>query len=388
MTKPSIANGLTTGLATGLATVALGTTVLLGAAAAQELTTTPANRMSVPLAQDAPSTYVVQRGDTLWDISARYLTQPWYWPEIWYVNPEIKNPHLIYPGDTLRLVYGADGRPQIRVERGNTVVLSPQVRSQPLDQSIPAIPYEIVAAFMSKPTVLSKEDADQLPYVVASREDKVMAGMGDTVYGRRVDGSPGTRYNIIHLGERLQDPDNGDFLGYQGIYAGLARVERAADAPRSQDEEALAKLAVVESARETMQGDRLVGENVDVPLDFVPHAPAQPVEGRIMSVVDGVSTIGQYQVVVINRGKQHGLEPGHVLQVWQPGAKVRDYGPAKRGWSQQITKPFAAKVQLPSERAGTFMVFRVYDRLSYGLVLTAENVMAVGDVVRNPDSGV
>jgi hypothetical protein len=360
---------------------------VLGAALAQELNTAPANRMSVPLAPDAPSTYVVQRGDTLWGISGRFLTQPWYWPELWYVNPEIKNPHLIYPGDTLRLVYGADGRPQIRVERGNTVVLSPQVRTSPLDQSIPAIPYEIVASFMSKPTVLSKEDAESLPYVVAHREGKVIGGMGDMIYGRGVEGAPGTRYNIVHLGERLRDPEGGDHLGFQGIYAGLARVERAANAPRAADEAALAKLAIVESTRETLQGDRLIGESVDVPLDFVPHAPAQPVDGQIMSVIDGVSTIGQYHVVVINRGKRHGLEPGHVLQVWQTGDKVRDYGPTTDSWTRQITKPFASKVQLPSERAGTFMVFRVYDRLSYGLVLSADTVMAVGDSVRSPSPG-
>jgi hypothetical protein len=386
MKKLTIRNGLMPALVALAAGAAVGTTVV-GAALAQELTTAPANRMSVPMAPDAPSTYVVQRGDTLWDISGRYLTQPWYWPEIWYVNPEIKNPHLIYPGDTLRLVYGADGRPQIRVERGNTVVLSPQMRTSPLDQSIPAIPYEIVAAFMSKPTVLSNEDARSLPYVVAHRDTRVIGGMGDTIYGRGVASSPGARYNIVHLGSRMRDPESGDFLGFQGIYTGSARVERAATAPTARGEEALAKLAIVESTRETLQGDRLVGESVDVPLDFVPHAPSQPVEGQIMSVIDGVSTIGQYHVVVINRGKQHGLEPGHVLQVWQRGNEVRDFGPTTDSWSRQITRPFARNVQLPSERAGTFMVFRVYDRLSYGLVLSADTVMAVGDSVRNPNAG-
>jgi hypothetical protein len=357
-------------------------------AGAEELTTTPANRMSVPLAPDAPSTYVVKRGDTLWDISARFLTQPWYWPEIWYVNPEIKNPHLIYPGDTLRLVYGADGRPQIRVERGNTVVLSPQVRTQSLSQAIPAIPYEIVAAFMSKPSVISKEEAERLPYVVATREGKVVGATGDTLYGRGADAAPGTRYNIVHLGERLKDPESGDFLGYQGIYTGMARVDRAGRAGTNgkDDEASLAKLTIVEAARETLQGDRLVVENLEVPLDFVPHAPAQPVDGEIMSVIDGVTTIGQYQVVVINRGKRHGLEPGHVLQIWQAGAEVRDRGPSKQSWTQQVFKPFGTKVQLPSEQAGMFMVFRVYDRLSYGLVVAADTVLKVGDRVKSPDT--
>ena len=244
MKKLNFSKGLVKGAATLGLGAALGTAVL-GGALAQELNTTPANRMSVPLAPDAPSTYVVQRGDTLWDISARYLTQPWFWPEIWYVNPEIKNPHLIYPGDTLRLVYGADGRPQIRVERGNTVVLSPQMRTAPLDQSIPAIPYEIVAAFMSKPTVLSNEDARNLPHVVAHRDTRVIGGMGDTIYGRGAEGAPGTRYNIVHLGERLRDPESGDQLGFQGIYTGVARVERAATAssPRARRCRAIASSA-------------------------------------------------------------------------------------------------------------------------------------------------
>lgn len=356
----------------------------VGTAVGQESAPAEAGRnMSVPLAPDAPSTYVVVKGDTLWDISARFLSQPWYWPEIWYVNPEIRNPHLIYPGDTLRLVYGADGRPQIRVERGNTVVLSPQIRSQPLDQAIPAIPYEIVAAFMSKPSVISKEDAETLPYVVAQRERRVIAGMGDEFYARNVAGSPGSRYNVVHLGERIKDPDDGDFLGWQGVYAGTARLEREAT---GEGRDALAKLALVESARETLDGDRLVAESLEVPLDFVPHAPAQPVDGRIVSVIDGVSTIGQYQVVVVNRGKQHGLEPGHVLSVWERGEKVKDRGPSTDAWTKEFRKPFAKRVRLPDERAGTLMIFRAYDRMSYGLVMSANDALAVGAIVKNPDS--
>lgn len=359
---------------------------VVGAGAAVAQSGAPAEadrRMSVPLAPDAPSTYVVQKGDTLWDISARYLTQPWYWPEIWYVNPEIKNPHLIYPGDTLRLVFDANGQPQIRVERGNTVVLRPQIRSQPIDTAIPAIPYEIVAAFMSKPSVVSKEDAETLPYVVAQRDRRVIAGMGDEFYARNVAGTPGTRYNVVHLGERIKDPDDGEFLGFQGVYTGTARLDREAS---GEGRDALAKLVLTESARETLDGDRLVAESLEVPLDFVPHAPSQAVDGRIISVVDGVSSIGQYQVVIVNRGKQHGLEPGHVLSVWQRGEKVKDRGPSSDSWTKELRKPFAKKVRLPNERAGLMMVFRAYDRMSYGLVLAASDAMAVGDLVKNPDA--
>jgi hypothetical protein len=285
-------------------------------------------------------------------------------------------------------VYGADGRPQIRIERGNTVVMSPQVRTQPLDQSIPAIPYEIVAAFMSKPTVVSSEDARNLPHVVAYREARIVGATGDTLYGRGVDGAPGTRYALVHLADKLRDPDDGASLGYMGVYTGMARVERAATNPESRsDDEALTKLTVVESARETLAGDRLVAERVDVPLDFVPHAPAQAVDGRIIAVHDGVYSIGQYQVVAINRGKKHGLEPGHVLTIWQRGERVKDYGPARPESSRSVIRNFSNSVQLPAERAGNLMVFRAYDRMSYALVLTAETVMRVGDFVRNPTTG-
>ncbi|MCZ8131184.1 MAG: LysM peptidoglycan-binding domain-containing protein [Steroidobacteraceae bacterium] len=337
---------------------------------------------SVPLAPDAPSTYTVVRGDTLWDISSRFLSQPWFWPEIWYINPEIENPHLIYPGDVLRLVYGADGRPQIRVERGNTVVLTPQMRTTPLDQSIPPIPYEIVAAFMSKPTVLDADEANRLPYVVAHREGRVIGGMGDVVYGKRVEAEPGTRYNVVHLGERLKDPETGDVLGWQGVYAGIARVEPAT---AGEGDRKVTKLTIVESVRETLEGDRLVKDGIDLPLDFVPSAPSQPVDGRIMAVTDGVSMIGQYQVVVLNRGTRHGLQPGNVLSVWSRGEKVRDQGTAT-GWAREFRRPFASRVRLPDEHAGNMMVFRTFDRMSYALVVSSENVMRVGDAVKNPDA--
>ncbi len=366
-----------------LAALGLGLSLAVGAgqlALAADEAAPAARQPSVPLAANAPSSYLVQRGDTLWGISARFLRDPWNWPEIWYLNPEVKNPHLIYPGDTLRLVYGADGRPQLRVERGDVVRLSPQIRTTPLDQAIPAIPYELVAAFMSKPSVISAEDAKRLPYVVAQFQERVIAGTGDGFYARGLAGAQvGERFNVVHLGKRLKDPDGGGDLGYEGIYAGSARVERTATGERDKE---LAKLVLVESARETLNGDRLLREKLEVPLDFVPHAPGKPVDGRIISVVNGVNVIGQYHVVVINRGRRHGLEPGHVLSIWQAGDKVKDRGPG--GTSNEFTKPFAASVKLPEERAGTFMVFRAYEQLSYGLIMSATAELHVGDLVRKP----
>ena len=348
----------------------------------------PGKTTSVPLAANAPSSYVVQKGDTLWGISSKFLSQPWYWPELWYLNPEVQNPHRIYPGDTLRLVYDANGQPQVRVERGpegvrvergESVKLEPQMRSTPLDQAIPPIPYEIVAAFMSKPSVVSAEDAKSLPYIVAFGDRRVAGGAGDIAYARGISGvDPGNRFAVVHIGDKLTDPDDGTFLGYQGLYTAAARLERVGD----KDE--LAKLILVDSARETLMGDRLVRDRLDVPLDFVPHAPAQAVKGSVIAIIGGTSVIGQYQVVVFNRGKRHGLEPGHVLTVWQRGEMAKDRGPGGSDAQNQFTEPFTPTVRLPSERAGTVMVFKTYERMGFGLVMNAENVMHVGDTIRSP----
>jgi hypothetical protein len=360
--------------------------LLLGQAALAADAPPAGHSTSVPLAPDAPSSYVVQKGDTLWSLASKFLSQPWYWPEIWYLNPDIKNPHRIYPGDTLRLVYDAEGRPQLRIERaferGDTVRLSPQVRSTPLDQAIPAIPFEIVAAFMSKPSVVSAEDAKSLPYVVAIGRDRVIGGMGDLLYARNLKGLPtGSRLNVVHVGDRLKDPESGKFLGYQGVYAGTARLERTAEGGGRND---LAKLVLVSSARETLTGDRLVRDNLEVPLDFIPHAPSKPVSGQIISVVDGVTVIGQYQVVIVNRGTRAGLEPGHVLAIWQRGDSVPDRGASGVTEINPLNNAFTHNVRLPSERAGSFMVFRAYADMSYGLVLDASSEMHVGDTIKNP----
>ncbi len=314
----------------------------------------------------APQKYVVQRGDTLWDIASKFLRDPWYWPEIWYVNPQIENPHLIYPGDSLSLGVGANGQPVVSLTRGTDARMSPQMRGTPLADAIKAIPYEIVAAFMSKPSVLEKQEAKSLPYVLAPRDEHVVAGgPGSEVYAMGLTGEQNSRYNIVRVGEALVDPDNGDVLGYQGIYTASGRVMR----PGSP-----AKLELTESARETRAGDRLIGDSLDVPLDFVPHAPQQPVKGTIMSVIDGVANFGAYQVVVINRGSKHGLEPGHVLGIFQHGDLVRD----------PTSGSFGHNVRLPDEHAGTFMVFKTYERLSYGLIMESDHALHLGDVVANP----
>src|ERR1700677_1944282 len=184
-------------------------------------------RRGIPLAENAPDSYVVKRGDTLWGIAKVFLRDPWYWPEIWQVNPQVHNPHLIYPGDTLRLVY-IEGKPTIMLQRGDSARVLPRVRSEPLESAVTSIPYETVAAFMSKPSVLTKEQIKDAPYVLATRDLHVAMSDGDTIYARGFT-SPavlGTHYNVVHVGDALIDPDDHRVVGYDGIFTGAGHITR------------------------------------------------------------------------------------------------------------------------------------------------------------------
>ena len=322
---------------------------------------------------NAPDSYVVKRGDTLWGIAKVFLRDPWYWPEIWQVNPQVHNPHLIYPGDTLRLVY-VEGKPSIVVQRGDSARVVPRIRSEALEGAVTAIPYETVAAFMSKPSVLTKEQIKNAPYVLATRDLHVAMSDGDTVYARgfTTPAAPGTHYNVVHVGGPLINPDDNSVLGYDGIFTGAGHVTRGGD-PTT--------LVMTESARETEPGDKLFAGGVEVPLDFIPSAPKTKTRGRIIAVSDGVTVIGQYEVVAINRGAAEGLAPGNVLAIYEYGQVIADN--ANKGFLS-VSHLGAKKVRLPDERTGTFMVFKTFDRLSYGLVMEATNVMHVGDRVENP----
>ena len=325
------------------------------------------------LAADAPDSYVVKPGDTLWGIAKVFLRDPWFWPEIWQVNQQIQNPHLIFPGDTLHLAY-VDGRPRLTVSRGGAARVEPRVRSQPLEAAVTTIPYETIAAFMSRPSVLSKEQINGAPYVLASRDAHVVISDGDTVYARGFS-SPvqaGARYNVIRVGDALRDPDDDRIVGYDGIYTGSGRVSRVGDP---------ITLVLTESARETVPGDKLFVGGADVALDFIPSSPKVRVDGRIMAVSDGVTVIGQYQVVVINRGAHDGLAPGNVLAVYEVGGTVRDNVSKSYYGLNRLT---SKKVRLPNERSGTFMVFKTFDQISYGLIMEAKDIIRVADLVKNP----
>jgi len=351
----------------------------VGAAAEQQRTVGEASR--IPLAPEAPSEYVVKAGDTLWDISKLFLRDPWYWPEIWHVNPQVANPHLIYPGDVLRLVY-VDGEPRLtiaeRAEAGSGVKrLSPEVRREPLSQAITAIPYDIIASFMGRPTLLDKDQVKTAPYVVAMRDGHIIGAAGNELYARGIQDAPlEARYSVVHIEEALRDPENNDLLGYSGMYVGSGSIAASGDP---------AKLVLTDSIREALQGDKLFPETVDVEADFAPHAPESDVDASIIAVRSH-TVMGQYQIVALNRGQKHGLEPGHVLAVHQPGEAVRDNyssgglaaGGGRSGWRR------GGKVQLPDERVGIVMVFKAFDRMSYGLVMEATHAIRQGDRARNP----
>lgn len=327
----------------------------------------------------APKSYTVKRGDTLWGIASMFLRDPWLWPEVWYINPQIANPHLIYPGDTLSLAYGANGRPQIRLERGGEARLDPRLRSDPSDGAIPTIPYSTIQAFLSRPSLLTNDQVKHAPYVLAARDDHQVAGSGNEIYVRNLTAAQANaRYNVVHVGDPLRDPDDGKILGYQGTYTGTALISKPGE---------VTKAVLIDTARETLRGDKVMTTDATVPLNFMPAAPRTNVHGRIIAVVDGTDLIGQYQIVAINRGLRDGVNNGTVLAVDRAGDTVRDVyanGATMTRQMRTVGTSFAKHVKLPDERTGTMLVFRSFDRMSYALILAATDTIKLKDVVHNP----
>jgi hypothetical protein len=349
-----------------------------GAGASAAAQSGPATVDAGMLNPNAPKSYTVKRGDTLWGIASTFLRDPWLWPEVWYINPQVANPHLIYPGDTLALAFGRDGKPIIRLEQGGAARLDPRLRSSPLDGAIPTIPYSAISAFLSRPSILTDEQVRNAPHVVAFKDEHVIAGTGHEVYIADLKATPNSRFSVVHVGDPLRDPDDNKVVGYQGIYTATALVSQPGDPT---------KALLIDTNRETLQGDKVLAADLEVPLNFMLRAPRNDVHGRIISVIDGTRDIGQYQIVVINRGKRHGIDAGHVLAVDTAGQVVRDVYGKQPGYARFLGgagTQFAPKVKLPDERAGTLLIFKSYDRVSYGLVIGAANVIHIQDVVHNP----
>ncbi|MFO7603274.1 MAG: LysM peptidoglycan-binding domain-containing protein [Gammaproteobacteria bacterium] len=326
----------------------------------------------VAVRPDYPSRYVVKKGDTLWDISSRFLNDPWMWPEVWHINPEIRNPHLIYPGDVIALHY-VDGKPYITLEGAGgmplakpgmkTVKLSPEMRVESLERAIPTIPREAISPFLDSARIVTEEDIKSAAYVVSSYEEHLISGPGYKIYGRNIQDPNIGAYHIVRPGDVYRDPVTDKILGYEVKDIADAHVLRGGDP---------VTLRVKEARKEVLNGDLLLPfaeRNLD--FTFFPRAPDRPIDGQIISVFKGVSMIGQYNVVVLNRGTAAGLKPGHVLAVYQKGARIRD------------TTVFE-NIDLPDERAGLLMVFQSFDTVSYALVMEAINTMSLLDRVTNP----
>jgi LysM repeat protein len=349
-------------------------TEALGEAPDEAGTTTVMGDAGSALKPTAPKSYVVRRGDTLWGIANTFLRDPWLWPEIWYINPDIHNPHRIYPGDNVRLALRGDGRTSIEIVRGGGAAarLEPMLRSVPLEGPIATIPYSQIAAFLSRPGVLSGDEVKAAPYVLALRDNHQIAGTGYDLYVKKLDGETGARYSVMHIDEPLKDPQSGRKLGYLAIYTGTAQLTRPGN---------VAKVILTESARETLQGDVLIAEEMSPTNDFAPHGPAQPIDGRIIAVVDNVLLAGQYEVVALNRGSQDGLDRGTVLTVDLAGDTVNDTC-AKIDGESTCWTPHS--VRLPDESSGTLLVFKTYERMSYALIFSDTVPINIGDRVRNP----
>lgn len=343
---------------------------LAGAAAAAPAT--PA-RHCVFL-DNAPDQHVVVRGDTLWDISGKFLQHPWCWPQVWDMNREqIRNPHWIYPGQIVYLDRAA-GRLRLGQRTGsspggiNEVRLSPQVRSQQLGpEAIPAIPAAAIEPFLSQPLIVEENQLQRTPRIVAAQEGRVFLGKNDKAYVRgALDGV--TAFQVFRPGTPLTDPVTKAVLGYEAVYLGNLKLQRAATLP---DE---AHTFVVTSSKEEMGvGDRLLPLPLTPILNYVPHAPESAVDARVVSIYGGVANAGQNQVVSINRGASEGIDIGTSLELYRFGQIIADRTDDK--------KP----VKLPDERYGSLFIFRVFDHVSYGLVMQVTDSVQVGDVARSPE---
>jgi len=318
---------------------------------------------NIALNPSHPDRYVVVKGDTLWDISATFLQTPWRWPDIWQANEQIENPHLIYPGDIIELSF-IDGQPRLTLKRGNRK-LSPSIRRTALDNSIPAIPASAIAAFLNKPRVMTQEEYDEAPYIVAFDNEHILGSPGNKAYVRAFNDDMDGGYIVVRQGEEFKDGETGESLGFESVFIAESDVTRAGDP---------ATVMLSKSTREVRKGDRLLlALESSIVRDYMPHAPSSDIKGRIIAVFDGVSQIAEHNVVMIDRGQQDGVEVGHVLQIDDAGEVIRD---VVLGGGEEIT--------LPDEEAGALMVFRVFERVSYGLVMQSKRVIHRGDVVHTP----
>lgn len=318
------------------------------------------------LRDDAPATHTVVKGDTLWDISGTFLKNPWMWPEIWHVNTQIENPHLIYPGDLIRLTY-LDGQPRLTLDTsGRIYKLEPKAHVLSAGEAIDTIPLDKINSFLSRSRVVSPEELLMAPYVVSGADEHLISGKGDQVYIRGSVSDDFTVYGVYRQAEQFVDPITKEKLGV------LARDIGSGELIRKADEGGISTLEMTRSTEEVRAGDRLLRQE-ERPIEsvFYPSPPVGDVDGVILAVEGGVNQVGKLDVVVLNRGSRELMSVGNVLAVYKRGGRIRDR--VVGGW-----------VDLPDERAGLVMVFRVFEKVSLAFVLEADKGLTVNDKVTNP----
>lgn len=324
----------------------------------------PATPRPLELAADAPERHIVVPGDTLWGISSKFLKDPFRWPELWKMNAEqVRNPHRIYPGQVL-VLDRSGASPTLKI--GNIVKLGPEVRVEVPPQEIPAIPASAIEPFLSQPLVINAGDFDSAPRVVATQESRVFTGTGDLIYATNNADPQIKRWHVFRPGRPLKDPESNEVLGIEAVYLGSARPagERADVLP----------LEITSVKQEIGRGDYLVPAERPEVMSYVPHAPTQDINGRVMLIYGGVGEAATNSVVSLSRGKSDGLEVGHVLAIFRTGTTVRN----RFGDEKPQTHV------LPDERIGLAFVFRVFDRVSYALITSATRPVMEGDRVRKP----
>lgn len=312
------------------------------------------------LRDDHPQEYVVVKGDTLWHISGRFLKSPWKWPEVWGVNPQVDNPHLIYPGDVIYLTW-VDGKPRLGLKKDG---IYPRARTSPLEQPIPAIPLRDIISFLNDNRVLSDDLLKEAPYVLGGERERIITGAGDRIYARGTLLEEQRRQGVYRAANEYVDPDTEEFLGYEML--------KIADADVSAQGEDVITLDIRKSNKEVRVLDRVVPtEEVRIQSVFYPKASPEGVEGKILAVLGGVRDGGQFNVVALNRGAREGVEAGDVFSIYRRGELIKD----------PVTKEM---LRLPQERSGELMVFKAFEKVSYGLIMQSTDVVSIGDEIREP----
>ncbi|MDO6747537.1 LysM peptidoglycan-binding domain-containing protein [Gilvimarinus sp. 1_MG-2023] len=326
---------------------------------------------SSPFKSNSPSEYVVVEGDTLWGISDTFLDAPWMWPEIWHANPEIDNPHLIFPGDVVRMVY-IDGQPRLTVDRtvrlapSGDAKLEPTIRVLPIEAAIPAISLDKIASYLSRSTIVMPEDVEAAPYIVGGSEKRLVMGIGDTGYARGDFPSDIHNFSVFREGESFIDEsgEDEDLLGVHAVGVGAVAIDKV--------QGDIARLRVTRSDKELRAGDILLpSKERSVDSIFYPSAPDFPIEAEMIAVEGGVSQIGTLDVAIVNKGRRDGVQVGNVFEGFVRGEQIADH----------VT---GESIQLMDESAGLVMVFRTFEKLSFVIVVESTRPMAVGDILRNP----